>query len=392
MNTIDAILDSLPGLQAAAGALREQLLANLVMIGEIPAPTGHEQARVEFLLQRFAEGGLQHCSTDEIHNGAGLLPGTEGQRTLLLAAYADTAVPDDTEQTIEVETDRVVGPFVVDNCIALAALATLPALLEKAGVRLRSNVLFLAAARSYGRGNLEGLKFFLDHAASPVHAGLCVEGVQLGRLNYACLGMLRGEITCRLPDEYNWAQHGATGSIIPMNDVITRINRIAVPRRPFTSVVLGMIHGGISHQNIARQTTLGLEIRSESAEILQQLRDQIEDIAEELSAQSGVVVTADFFARRAPGGLDRAHPLVRAGHAVLSRLGLAPMTYLTTSGLSAFAARRIPALTLGVTTGERLGRLDEFDEACAIGPMATGLAQLAGLLLAADGDPADEPA
>lgn len=392
MKTLEEILAGLPRIRAAADGLRDMMLANLVMIGEIPAPTGGEQARVDFLLQRFTEDGLEHCSFDELHNGAGLLAGTEGQRNILLLAYADAAVSDDTDQTVEVETDRVVGPFVVDNSIALAALVTLPTLLDRLQVRLRSNVLFLAAARSLGRGNLEGLKFFLTNSRVPVHFGLCVEGVQLGRLNCACLGMLRGEIVCRLPDDYNWAQHGATGSIIPMNDVITRINRIAVPKRPYTSLVLGSIHGGISHYNIARQTTLGFEVRSEAADILHQVQQQMKDIVEEVSSQAGVVITADFFARREPGGLDPAHPLVRCGRSVLTQLGLQPMIYLTTSGMSALVDRKIPALTLGVTTGERLGRLDEFDEACAIEPMATGLAQLAGILLALDGGYADESA
>jgi len=389
---MEQVLDILPAARKAADDLRDLLLANAVMIGEIPAATGNEQRRVDFLLQRFAESGLSSCSSDERRNGAALLPGSDGRRHILLATGADTGVPDDADQTVEVEPDRLVGPFVVDNSIALAVLATLPLLLERLQLRLRSHVLFLAAARSLGRGNLDGLKYFLANARAPVHFGLCLESVQLGRLNHACLGMLRGEIVCRLPDDYNWAQHGATGSIIPMNDVITRINRIPVPRRPFTSIVLGSIHGGISHQNIARQTTLGFEVRSESADILHEIRQRMEDLVAEVGAQSGLRVDLDFFARREPGGLDIGHPLVRCGRAVLERLGVTPTTYRTTSGMSAMVDRGIPALTVGVTTGERLGRLDEFDEACAIGPMAAGLAQLVGILLAMDGGHADGPA
>lgn len=391
MRTLPQILDMLPTVRATAEELRDILLSNVVMIGEIPAPTGGEQARVEFLLQRFAECGLEHCSGDEVGNGIAMLAGTEGRRTILLTACADAAVPDDTAQTVEVEPERLIGPFVVDNCIALAALATLPMLLDRLQIRLNSNLLILAAARSLGRGNLEGLRSFLAQSTLPVQVGLCIEGVQLGRLNYACLGMLRGEITCRLPDDFNWAQYDATGTVLPMADVVSRIGRIPVPRRPLTNIVLGSLHGGISHQYIARQTTLGFEVRSESAEILNQIRQQLEDICEEVAAASGIVVTPDFFARREPGGLDIGHPLVRSARAVLIGLGLQPMTYLTTSGLSAFVDRKIPALTLGITTGERLGRLDEFDEACAIGPMAAGLAQLVGVLLAVDGGHADEP-
>ena len=42
--------------------LRERILANLVMISQMPAPTGHETGRVRFLLDRFAEAGLSDAT------------------------------------------------------------------------------------------------------------------------------------------------------------------------------------------------------------------------------------------------------------------------------------------------------------------------------------------
>ena len=73
-------------------------------------------------------------------------------------------------------------------------MVSLPTLFEKLQIRLKSNLVFMAAVKSLGRGNLEGLKYFLANSSLPIHAGLCLEGVQLGRLNYSCLGMFRGEI------------------------------------------------------------------------------------------------------------------------------------------------------------------------------------------------------
>ena len=387
MPDLDAIVKDLPRIREEAERIREVLLAHLVMIGEIPAPTGMEEKRIELILQRWAEAGLQNCSTDEKGNGIALLPGEGGGSDILLAAHADTFVEDIGDQTVEIGTDRVVGPFVGDNSLALAALVTLPTLLERLSIRLKSNVLLLATTRALGRGNLEGLKFFLQNATVHPTRALCLEGVQLGRLNYSCLGMLRGEIAVRLPDNYDWAQFGATGSIIPMNDVINRINKIALPRRPLTSIVLGALEGGLTYSNIARETTLRFEVRSESAEILDQVSRQIGDIAQEVAAQSGVGVELDLFAHRQPGGLEIAHPLVQGARAVLTALGLQPMLYPTTSAMSALVDQKIPALTLGVTTGIRRNQLDEIDEEVAIAPMFTGLAQLVGVLQAIDGGP-----
>ncbi|MCU0248348.1 MAG: peptidase dimerization domain-containing protein, partial [Bryobacter sp.] len=287
---IEAVLARLPEIRAAVAGMQDILLANLVMIGEIPAPTGEEGARVQMILERLSEAGLQNCSGDEQGNGYGVLFGERGASNLLVSAHADTFVAEAQDQTVEVGPEQIVGPFVGDNSLALAAMVSLPVLLERLQVRLKSNVVLHAAAKAFGRGNLAGLKHFLDHSTLPIHAGLCLEGVQLGRLNYTGLGVLRGEIECRLPDDYQWAHYGATGAIIPLNDVITRLNKIALPRRPRTSLVLGSIEGGIAYYNIARQATLRFEVRGEDSGLLKQIRRQIEDIVADVAAQAGVKV------------------------------------------------------------------------------------------------------
>jgi acetylornithine deacetylase/succinyl-diaminopimelate desuccinylase-like protein len=383
------VIEMLPRIRAASDEMREILVANIVMIGEIPAPTGAEESRARFFSQRLNEGGLLHCFTDPMSNAFGLLPGTDGRRTIAVVTNGDTLVYETTDQTVEVRTDMLVGPFVVDNSLALGALAALPELFDKLQIRLRSNLLLLMASRCQGRGNLDGLKHFLSEARVKPDAGICFEGVQLGRLNYSCLGMRRGEITCRLPDNYNWAQYGNTGAIVPMSDVISRIGRIAIPRRPLTSMILGSIEGGVSYHNIARQAVLRFELRSESAEILAQIEEQLEDITEEVSSTFGIQAKLDIFAKREPGGLEIGHPFVRDARAILAAMNIQPMLY-PTSFMNALVAEGIPSITLGFTTGERRHDLDEIDETAAIGPMTAGLAQLVAAIISMDQELSNE--
>jgi len=370
--------------KAAAENLRDMLLADLIHFGEIPAPTFAEEQRIRFLANRFEEIGLTHVSIDAIGNGAGVIAGTEGRRNLLVLTNADTLVKNIKDQTIEVRADRLVGPFVGDNSIALAALTILPLLLERLKLQFRSNVILLATTRSLERGNLEGIKHFLANSERSIEAGLCLESVQLGRLNYHCIGLLRGDIHCRLPENYNWAQYGATGSIVPTSDVINRISQIALPHRPLTTIIMGMIKGGIAYNNVARETVLSFEARSESQDILNQIKQKISDIITEVEARCGVKITLDVIAQREPGGLDISHPLVRKSTAIITALGLQPMLYSTTSQLSAVRDAKIPGLTVGLTTGERRYELDEIDESVSIAPLALGFAQVVGILQAMD--------
>ena len=385
MQNGETITSDLARFREASGGIKDLLLADLTLIGEIPAPTFQEDQRADFLLGRLADSGYQNCLIDATGNVSGLLPGTESGPAVLVAVNLDTVVENVRDQTIEIHSDRVVGPFVGDNSIALAALTTLPVLLDKLQLRFRSGIYVVAAARSLGRGNLEGIRKFVADRPGPWLAGLCLESVQLGRLNYTSMGMLRGEIIARLPDNYNWEQYGATGSIVPMTDVIQRISRIPLPQRPLTSVIMGAIDGGFTYNNIARDTKLRFEIRSESLEILKQLAQQIDDIAEDVAAQAGVQVKFETIAERGPGGIDISHPLVRTARSIMSSLGVTPQMYATTSLMAALTDAKIPAVTLGITTGERKSDLDEIDEAVAIPPMATGMTQLVSLLQAIDG-------
>lgn len=374
-----------------ARALRETLLANLVLIGEIPSPTFGEELRIRFVLQRFTECGLDRPSSDERGNGMALIPGTEGHKAIVLTANADTLHINTANQGIDIESDRVAGPFVGDNSLALAALVTLPDLLDAMGIRFRHDLILLACARSLNRGNLAGLNFFLDHAPRPIAGGLVIEGVQLGRLNHACLGMLRGEITCRLPDHYDWAQYGKSGSILPMNDVITELSRIPLPQRPRSSLVLGSIRGGIAYHNIARQTVLRFEARSEELAILDDIEQRMAIIAKTVARQSGMEVVVDVFTRRKPGGIPLDHPLVQDVIDVMKALKIEPQIYHSTSPLSAFYERDLPAIALGLTVGERSPELNEVREYARIEPMAVGLTQLVGALRALDEESNDEP-
>ena len=364
--------------------LCDLVVSNTVLAGEIAAPTGDEGARAEFVAQRLGESGFVECTTDEMANVVALLKGSEGRRAIVVATNLDTILDDPAHQTVEVRERHMIGPFVVDNSIAIGALLALPLLLEQCDMKLRSDVWLIFAAQCHRQANLRGLKQGLALLGPPPHCGVWVESVQLGRLNYSCLGVRRGEIVCRLPDDYNWAQYGAVGSIVPMSDIIQRIAQIPLPRRPLTSLVLGRIQGGVHHQNIARETELGFELRGERADVLAEIEQQIQSIVTDVSARYGVHVALNIFARREPGVIPIDHALVKAGRASLRCLGIEPMMYPTTSPMSAMLEAGLPAVTVGITTGVRKPDLDEWDETADLDALPKGMAHLATLLAITD--------
>ncbi|MBT3271864.1 MAG: peptidase, partial [Spirochaetales bacterium] len=247
----EELLLELPQHERKLRDLSEIVLANLVMISEIPAPTFSEQKRVEFITARMTDYGLQNTSTDEVGNALGILPGKTGRKNILIAAHLDTNIESAVDHTIAIQTNRIYGPGVGDNGLGLAVMCSLPVILEHLDIELDSNLVLAGSARSLGRGNIEGLRFFLSNTDIPISAGLCIEGVKLGRISYSSIGMMRCEISYTVPEEYDWTQFGAVSSIVVINDVINRILEIPTPKRPRTSIMLGSVRGGTTYDKMA---------------------------------------------------------------------------------------------------------------------------------------------
>lgn len=381
------IIQYLPEIEEKIRQRRDLILANAVMIGEIPAPTFKENTRNEFLKNRYIEAGLQNISTCEAGNVVGILPGSESTRNILLVAHTDTIFPDNIDHTMSVGTETITGPGIADNSLGLAVITTLPDILERLDIQLKSNLILMAAAQSLGRGNLEGIRFFLSNRALPIDMAICVEGAQLGRLSYSSLGMLRGEIKCNVPEQFDWTKMTFTNAIITLNDVINKIIDIPVPIRPMTSIVMGSIEGGMSYNTIATSARLRFEVRSESEEVVRDIRERFNEIVAESSTKSGMNIEMDIFATRKPGGISFSHPLSRVSREIIEALELEPIFTPSISELNILIENNIPAVTVGMTHAEHL---HETNESIEINPIFKGLTQLIGMLIAIDKGYCDE--
>jgi len=386
-DALDPILQSIPRHREDLQSIREILLANALMIGEIPSPTYSEEERITFLGNRFTEDGLQNISVDEAGNGMAIVPGTSGESNILVCAHADTVFNAKVDHAMSVGPDQIVGPGIGDNSLGLASIVTLPEILKRTGIRFRDNLILMGLTRSLGRGDLGGMRFFLENNTLPIRAAVCVEGIQLGRLSYASVGMLRGEINVNVPSEYDWTKFGAAGSVATLCKVVQRILEIPIPMEPPTKILFGSINAGTSFGTQPTSASLRFEIRSEQVGKVSELRETIEDIIDETANSSETEISLSVIAQRRPGGLAYAHPMVKAMRAILEALDVKPHVEPSVGELSELINAGIPAVTLGLTRGDHK---NEFNESIEIAPTFDGLAQLLALLETIDGGFCDE--
>ncbi len=380
---MEAILNQVVEHREGVRKLQDILLANLVMVGEIPAETGKEQKRVRFVLDRFRECSLDKISTDEADNALAVLPGSgEGEGSILVCAHLDTHFDATVDHTVRVDTSTVAGAGIADNSLGVAVLCSLPTVLQELGIQLESDVVFMGASRGLGRGDLHGINFFLDHHPGPLKAGVCVEGVDLGRLSYQSIGMLRGEIVCRVAAESDRGSQVSSGAIEPLVEVVRLIEEIPLPARPRTTINLGSLRAGATFHKTALRGSLKFEIRSSQVGMVATLQEKLNEIVKRVALESGDSLELEIIARRRNGGIDFEHPLTVGTRKVMDALDIVPEVRPSVGELSSLILKSIPGVTLGIT--ERV-ESDESEEAIRIEPMFSGIAQLVAMLQAIDG-------
>ncbi|MGE9296183.1 MAG: peptidase [Puniceicoccales bacterium] len=375
------LLEALPDLRERLASKRELLLANAVMFSEIPAHTFEEADRARFMMDRLIEAGCQNVSTDEIGNAAGIHPGKEGKRNILISAHLDTPFARTVDHAVQVSPTTITGPSIMDNSLGCAAVATIPTILDQLGIELNDNLVLLGSTRSMGKGDIEGMRFFLGNNQLPMRAGILCEGATLGRLSYTSLGVVRGTIDCIVRKGAPAGTLAAGGAIPVLNRVLTKILEIPLPQDPVTQIILGSVNAGTTYNTTSRDAHLRFEIRSEGSGVAAKVYEQIESVVAEANSFNGATVTLNQVGHRKNVGIDFSHPLVLNARRILKSLDTPTHSAPSTGELSTLIGRGIPSLVIGLTKGENR---HEFNETIEIEPIFAGLAQLITLLQAID--------
>jgi tripeptide aminopeptidase len=359
--------------------LREILFANVVMAGEIPAPSGGERRITRFLSDRFTESGLANISLDQAGNVAGVLPGRGGSRHLLVAAHVDKIWAETDDHTVSVGVGQMSGRGLADNSLGVAVLATLPLILDELGIELDSSLILLGTTRSFGRGDLGGMRFFLEKSERPVDAALCLEGIDLGRLSYSSFGMARGEIGLSVtgPATDERGEDAGVHLVSVLTGLVQRLLSIHEREHPRASVLVRSIESGSGDGVPPRVGRVCYEIRSRESARVAAVEKEIAALVAEADRSGDLEIRGELIARRSPGDLGANHALVAKAREILGLLGIETHVAPSVSELALLLERGIPSLTVGITRGENR---HSPAESIRLEPIFDGLAQIVALL------------
>ena len=378
-----AELTALPGVgDALASFERDQdaIVAQIVRIQQIPAPTFDEAARARYVAAQFAERGLADVDHDRLHNVFARLPGRQTGTPLVISAHLDTVFPAGTDLAVRRENGRIYGPGIADNSTAVAALLVLVDALRANGLQPAGDVWLVANVGEEGLGDLRGMRAVVKRFGSAARY-IVLEGGLFGQVLHRAIAVSRHRIEVHTGGGHSWKNFGRPSAVHELGRIITAIADIKVPQQPWTTFNVGVIEGGTSINTIAPFAALQLDLRSEVTAHLDQLRAEVAAIVARSAAQDGLQVVMNEIGNRPAGASPRSAPLVRLAEAALRSVGRKKVAFTTGStDANIPLSRGYDAVCIGLAVGRNAHRLDEYLETSEL---AHGLGQLLLLTLAA---------
>ncbi|GCE13617.1 M20/M25/M40 family metallo-hydrolase [Tengunoibacter tsumagoiensis] len=339
----------------------------------VPAPTGDEAARAEFVASLWRERGYTP-EIDAIHNvyvRRKRRDQAKKGKTVMLLAHIDTVFPATTPLQIKRVGDILSGPGIGDNSLSVASLLILFDMLDELHVETETDLLAVADVGEEGLGNLRGARAAVERYHDQLGAVLVVDG-DLGSIVNEAVGSQRWRIIVRGDGGHSFGSFGTPSAIHGLGRIIAALSTMSVPIMPKTTFNVGVIEGGTSVNTIAAQASALLDLRSTNAQSLQRLAEQAREHILN-SAGPGLKVEIELLGERPAGQRSRQDALVQLAAQTLHWIDLEPGYSASSTDANIPMSLNLPTVCIGITRGEKAHTIDEFIH---IAPIGKGLAQL----------------
>lgn len=355
----------------------DRLIRNTLTIQAIPSPTFRESQRAAFIQSAFADAGLTNIETDLAGNVYGAIRGGSNP-PVILSAHLDTVFEEDATVQATLEGERLVGPGVGDNAVALAALIELAHDLQK--VDRPGDIWLVANVCEEGLGNLRGMRQVVARFGKHVSAYICLEGMALGHIYHRALPVHRYRVAATTAGGHAWIHAGRPSAIHTLLQIGAGLVNLAGHSNERTTLNIGTISGGTTINSIASAAWMEIDLRSESANSLQALCELV--IAHAMSyANRDILIQVETIGERPGGAIPEDHALVQAARQALEDVGESRVLLeVGSTDASIPLSLGLPGVCVGLTRGGEAHSMREFVE---IQPIERGYRSVMKLTLAA---------
>jgi acetylornithine deacetylase/succinyl-diaminopimelate desuccinylase-like protein len=341
-----------------------------IRITEIPAKSGHEEARAAYLMEALQREGVE-VVVDEAGNLVARLPGTGQGPTVVFGAHMDTVHPMDTDVTVRRDDGILRAPGVFDNSASVANMMAVIRALKHTGVQTRGDLIFLGTVEE--ELGFNGMDAWLEANQGVADMVVSLDG-GLGGVSYGALWFGERRYTFHGEGAHTLNSKGMPHPARALAEAIESIYEIPLPGgEPFAVYNVGMLGGGKVTNAIPQETWFTVDLRSVSPPLLDELDVKLDRRVALAADRHGVDWTRD--PASTPSAVDaardmlprtqrRSHPMVQTAVDVYEYLDLPAEARDTGSTDAVPAVRRgIPAIAMGRGRGGGTHTLAEWAEA-----------------------------
>jgi tripeptide aminopeptidase len=335
-----------------------------IRITEIPAPSGLEDERAEYVAEQMRAQGLE-VRIDGLKNVIGIRRGTGDGPTLVFAAHIDTVHPTDVDVSVTRDGEILQAPGVYDNSASVANMLAMIRALNHAGIETRGDLIFVGTAQE--EVGLKGMIHFLEENPDLTDMLIAMDG-GLGAIPYGALGIYWTRYHFTGEGSHTNSSAGRPHPARALADAISSIYEIRIPEGRGGAVYnVGMLDGGVIFNAIPERVSFTVDLRSVNPVLLDSLNAEIESRVAAAAEAHGVGWEAEEVNRMPAGGTAedladrRNHPLIRTAEDVYGHLELPnrPVPSGSTDA-NAGVVRGIPSISVGRSEGGDQHTLSEW--------------------------------
>lgn len=301
-----------------------------IEVSRIPAPTGLEGRRAEWMRREFEHWGWQ-ATIDEAGNAVALWPARAHAPLVAFSAHLDTAFPAGTPVEPVFQNGKLHGPGVSDNGAGLTALLALARAAAECQWSPPPAWALIANVGEEGEGNLRGMRYFFERSPwrDRIAFTIVVDGPGCDQITVGALGSRRVKVTFRGPGGHSWTDAGTASAIHGMGRAVAKLAAQATAQPGLEACSVGLIEGGSTLNAIAASAAMKVDLRAAEPARLEALtrraRQAIEAAVEEenrAARQGRVEADWEIIGERPWGALDAEARLWRTVRVVDAQLGI----------------------------------------------------------------------
>jgi len=248
---------------------------------KIPAPSGKEDKRAEFILKYLKGIGYNNAYIDSAKNVIWSIDGETEDFTLFMA-HTDTVFPDLTELPIIEDDVYLRCPGVCDDTVCVAILLVYSKYLKQSNYTPKKSLLFSANSCEEGLGNLKGSRqLFSDY--KDISKMFTLDGNYHNIVNKS-VGSHRYKVLVKTEGGHSYNAFGNKNAIAILSQIVNKIYEIEVPvsGNSKTTYNVGIISGGTSVNTIAQNAEMLCEYRSDDLKCFNIMKENFYNIFNEI--------------------------------------------------------------------------------------------------------------